>query len=84
MGILIQLTRAEVECLFAHVPISSDLGQKLANSQSTASSNNRPFGFSNTLQCTADEAQELLRIAEEHCYPAAIREIQRSMNLFGI
>ena len=84
MSILIPLKRAEVECLLSHLPVGSDLRQKLTNSQMTGSSNVRTVGFSNTLQCTVDEAHELLRVAEEHCYPDAIREIQRSMNLYGL
>ena len=84
MGMLIPLTRAEVECLSSHLPVGSDLRQKLTNSQMTGSSNVRAVGFSNTLQCTIDEAHELLRIAEEHCYPDAIKEIQKSMNLCGL
>ena len=81
MGILIPLKRAEVECLLSHLPVDSALNQKLTRSQMTGFSNIRAAGFSNTLQCTVDEANELLRIAEEHCYPDAIKEIQRSMNL---
>jgi hypothetical protein len=84
MGILIPLKWAEVECLLSHLPVGSDLRQKLTNSHMAGSSNVRAIGFSNTLQCTVDEAHELLRIAEEHCYPDAIREIQRSMNLCGL
>ena len=84
MGILIPLNWAEVECLLSHLPVGSDLRQKITNSQMTESFNVRAVGFSNTLQCTIDEAQELLRIAEEHCYPDAIKEIQQSMNLCGL
>jgi len=84
MGILIQLTCAEVECLFSHVPVGSHLGHKLAKSQLTESAHARPIGFSNTVQFTIDEARELLHIAKEHCYPDAIKEIQRSMNLCGV
>ena len=83
-GILIQITRAEVECLLTHVPISCDLSQKLAAAEIAVFPKTRLVGFSKMLQCTDVGARKLLGIAQEHGYSDAANEIQRCMRSCGL
>ena len=84
MSILIQLSRADLDCLLLHVPPDSDISQKLQQARTTVN----PFGFSlgppkcSQLQRESDIV-ELLRVAKEHC-PEAVPEIQRGMTLCGL
>ena len=83
MSILIELSRAAIECLLDQLPQGSDLRQKLSNAETTVFSNIRAIGPSNPSVCTEDEAIELLRLAKAHC-PNAVEEIQRAMKLCGV
>ena len=84
MGMLIPLTRAEVECLSSHLPVGSDLRQKLTNSQITGSSNVRAIEFSNTLQCTIDEAQELLPSLKSIAIPTRLRNPKKHESMWAL
>ena len=82
MNILIELSRANIECLLSHLPLVSDLRQILSKSDATVFSNIRPTG-SNPVVCDEGEARALLRIALEHC-PEAVEKIQYGMNVAGV
>jgi hypothetical protein len=77
----IELTYAEIDCLLSHLPIHSDLSVKLATAEKAVFPKIRLVGFSKMVQCTRMEAHILLRIAQEHGYSDAVKEIQRSMKL---
>ena len=83
MSILIRLSRADVDCLFLHVPLGSDISLTLQQARTTVN----PFGFSlgppNPVSCSEDEARELLRVAREHC-PEAVAEILLGITLCGL
>ena len=80
--ITLELTGAEVNCLLSHLPLGSSLVSKLSQSRITEAPETRPIGFSNTIHCTVDEAQELLNVALEHCADA-VGEILRRINQYN-
>jgi hypothetical protein len=79
MSIMIQLSRADVQCLLRHIPLASDISRKLRSSDIAAIWNLRPIGSSNVIiECSEDQAVELLRIANESCSDA-VHKIRRAM-----
>ena len=72
MSILIQLFRADVDCLLLHLPPDSDISQKLEQSRKTVPPK--------SVNCSEGEAAEMLRVAREHC-PEAVEEILISIAL---
>ena len=80
MSILIQLSRAELDCLLLHVPLESDLDQKLQQTRTTVNPFGFPLGPPNPVSCSEREAAELMRIATEHC-PEAVAEILLGITL---
>ena len=82
MSILIELSRANIQCLLSHLPVVSDLRQILSKSDASVFSNIRPSGFSNPVVCSEAEARHLLRIATEGC-PEAAQKIQDGIRLSG-
>ena len=82
MSILIELSRANIECLLSHLPLVSDLRQILSKSDATVFSNiPTPTGFSNPVVCNEAEARHLLRIAKKRCHEA-VQKIQDGIRLF--
>jgi len=59
MSILIQLSRDDVARIIRHVPLASDLSRKLWSSE--------------RINCSQHQAQELLRIARQHCSDAVLK-----------
>ena len=82
MSILIELSRANIECLLSHLPLVSDLREILSKSDATVFSNIRPTGFSNPVVCNEAEARHLLRIAKKRCHEA-VQKIQDGIRLSG-
>ena len=82
MSILIELSRADIECFLDQLPPGSPLHHRLSL-EMTVFSNIRTIGPTNPVVCTEDEAIELLHVAQEHC-PKAVVEIQRAMKLCGL
>jgi len=79
MSTVIQLSRADVECLLRHIPLASDISRKLRSSDIAAIWNLRPIGSSNVMiECSEDQVLELLRIANESCSDA-VNKIRRAM-----
>jgi hypothetical protein len=78
MSIMIRLSRADIQCLLRHLPLASDISRKLRSSDIVALWNSRPIGSSNVIDCSEDQALELLRVANEHCSDA-VHKIQRAM-----
>ena len=76
MSILIQLFRADVDCLLLHLPPDSGISQKLEQSRKTV----HPLGPPKSVNCSESEAAEMLRVAREHC-PEAVEEILISIAL---
>ena len=68
----LELPRADVTRLAAHLVIGSDLRYKLVSAFFIG--DYKHFDFSN------DEASELLRVAREHC-PEAVAEILKAIAL---
>lgn len=83
MSIHIELSRADVDCLVDHLPLGSDLRDKLGNSGTIPSSVGLPIGDSNPIDCSEGEARELLRIASDHC-SEVVQKIQVGMRLSGV
>ena len=77
--ILIQLTRAEVECLVRHIQPESGLKKKLGITETTTTAG-LPIESSNPLNCSEAEAYELLRVANERC-AAAVQKIKEGIIL---
>ena len=80
MSILIQLSRADLDCLLLHVPLDSDLSQKLQQTRTTVNPFGFPLGPPDPVSCSECEASELLRVAKEHC-PEAVSEILLAITL---
>ena len=80
MSILIQLFRADLDCLLLHVPLDSDLSQKLQQTRTTVNPFGFPLGPPDPISCSESEASELLRVAKEHC-PEAVSEILLGITL---
>ena len=82
--VTIELTYAEIDYLLSHLPFGSDLSVKLAAAEIAVFPKIRLVGFSKMVQCTEVEGRKLLRIAQEHGYSDAAKEIQRSMRSSGV
>jgi len=79
MSIMIQLSRADVQCLLRHIPLASDISRKLRRFDIAAIWNLRPIRSSNVMiECSEDQALELLRIANESC-SEAVHKIRCAM-----
>jgi hypothetical protein len=80
MSILIELSRAVVECLRGHVPPeASHLWDTLEHTDLISMApTERPLEFTHAIDCKENEARDLLRIATEHC-SEAVSKIQHAM-----
>ena len=78
MNVPIELPQVEVDCILCHLPVGSDLRQKLADTEFTVSQDGRRNGLAVRCFCTAIEARELLRVAREHC-PEAVVEVLKGI-----
>lgn len=83
MALLIELSRADIECLLDHLPQGSDLRQILGKSDSTVFTNIRAIGMPTPLVCSEVDARRFLRVARSHC-PDAVEKIQEAINLSGL
>ena len=83
MDIHLDLSKADAECLLAHLPVGSGLRERLRQSDTIPSSVGLPLGESNPFVCSEGDARALLRIASEYC-SGAFPKIKEGMKLGGV
>ena len=80
MTILIELSRADIECLRSHLPLGKSALRNTLDHSDLISMvpNERPLKFTHAIGCNENEARALLRIATEYC-SEAVTKIQHAM-----
>jgi hypothetical protein len=75
MAVKIELTEESRECLLRHFRDGTKLHLDLQNAERKEIAGIAVYAF----DCDVDEARELLRMASEHCVPAAA-DIEHAIN----